>query len=409
MVRNFWDTTLVRAIITIAILALGLGATVYMVTHKITPDRTPAEEEVVPVAVGELRHTTEQVKVTAQGTVTPARQIQLRPEVTGRIVEMSSQMIPGGFFPKGAMLARVDTRDYEARAAAQKDMVAQATLRLEQERARQSVARQEWELLESTIPADQANRNLALRIPQIEGAEAALAAARSAQAKAELDLERCTLTSPFNALVIRENIDTGQVVNPQVEVATLAGTDQYWVQVSVPVEYLPWIDIPASGGKGSSVAIIQKTGAGTVTREGDIIRLLGDLDPAGRLARLLVSIDDPLNRRGNTDQIPLLLGSYVTVEILGKTMEQVLVVPRRAIRDLDGAAAADGRNREGIWLMDEDDRLKIEPVEVVWRTQDSVFIANGIEDGARLVISNIPTPVQGMKLSTLPDNGASGS
>ena len=181
------------------------------------------------------------------------------------------------------------------------------------------------------------------------------------------------------------------------------------VQVSVPVEYLSWIDIPASGAKGSAVVIIQKTGSGTVTREGNIVRLLGDLDPAGRLARLLVSIDDPLNRRDNKGQLPLLIGSYVTVEILGKTMENVIVIPRSAIRDMDGEATAEGRNREGIWLMDEDDRLRIEAVEVAWRTRDAVFIANGIEDGARLVISNIPTPVQGMKLSTLPDNGTSGS
>lgn len=403
------NSVLVRAIIALAILAIGLGATAWMMKHKITPERTPAEEEVVPVAVSELQHSTEVVKVNAQGTVTPARQIEMRSEVSGRIVEMSSKLIPGGYFPRGAMMARIDSRDYEARVAASKDMVAQATLRLEQEKARQSVARQEWELLESTIPADQANRDLALRIPQIRSAEAALAAAESGLAKAELDLERCTLTAPFNAQVIRENVDLGQVVNPQAEVATLAGTDRSWVQVSVPVEYLSWIDIPAAGGKGSPATILQKTGAGNITREGRIIRLLGDLDPAGRLARLLVSIDDPLNRRNDSSQLPLLLNSYVTVEITGKTMEQVLVIPRSAIRDLDGAATVDGRNREGIWLMDSDDRLRIEPVEVAWRTRDSVFIANGLPDGARLVISSIPTPVQGMKLSTKPDNGASGS
>jgi RND family efflux transporter MFP subunit len=394
------NSILLRAIIALVILALGVGGFVYMKMNPITPDRAPTEELVVPVTVSELQHSTEQVRVTAQGTVTPARQVQVRPEVSGRIVEMSSKLMPGGTFPKGAVLARIDARDYEARLAAQRDQVAQATLRLEQERARQSVARQEWELLEDSIPADQANRDLALRIPQIESAFASLAAARSGLAKAELDLERCTLTAPFNAQVLRENVDPGQVVNPQTEVAMLAGTDQYWVQVSVPVEYLSWIEIPASGGDGSPVTIIQKTGAGDITRQGQVIRLLGDLDPAGRLARLLVSIDDPLNRRSNNGQLPLLIGSYVTVEILGRTMENVMVIPRSAIRDLDGASALNGGNREGIWLMNGEDRLDIVPVEVAWRTLDTVYIRNGLEDGARLVISNIPTPAQGMKLST---------
>jgi len=402
-------TVVIRILLVILILLIGISATVYMITHKIKPERAPAEEQVVPVAVTPIEHTTEQVKVTAQGTVTPARQVQVRPEVTGRIVEMSARLIPGGYFPKGATMARIDARDYEARLAAQRDMVAQATLRLEQERARQSVARQEWELLEDSIPPDQANRDLALRIPQIESAEASLAAAKSALAKAEVDLERCTLTAPFNAQVIRENVDQGQVVNPQTEVAMLAGTDQYWVQVSIPVEYLSWIEIPSAGGEGSPASVIQKTGNGTIIREGHVVRLLGDLDPAGRLARLLVAIDDPLNRRTNRDRLPLLLNSYVTVEIAGRTMENVIEIPRSAIRDLDGEATGDGRNREGIWIMDEEDRLRIEPVEVAWRTRDAVFVANGLRDGDRLVTSNIPTPIQGMKLSTLPADGTSGS
>ncbi len=242
------NSVLVRAIIALAILAIGLGATAWMMKHKITPERTPAEEEVVPVAVSELQHSTEVVKVNAQGTVTPARQIEMRSEVSGRIVEMSSKLIPGGYFPRGAMMARIDSRDYEARVAASKDMVAQATLRLEQEKARQSVARQEWELLESTIPADQANRDLALRIPQIRSAEAALAAAESGLAKAELDLERCTLTAPFNAQVIRENVDLGQVVNPQAEVATLAGTDQY-LGPGIGPGGIPLLDRHPGGGR----------------------------------------------------------------------------------------------------------------------------------------------------------------
>jgi multidrug efflux pump subunit AcrA (membrane-fusion protein) len=271
---------------------------------------------------------------------------------------------------------------------------------LKQEQARQAIAQEEWELLGDTITPDKANRELALRIPQIESAEAALAAAQSTLFKAELDLERCTLLAPFNALVLSENVDPGQLVNPQTEIALLAGTDRYWVRVSVPTEYLPWIEIPKEGTKGSEVKITQKTGSKSIFREGNVIRLLGDLDTNGRMARLLISIDDPLNLNKNRDQLPLLLGSYVTVEIAGKTMKDIMVVPRNAIRNLDGEVASNDQDYEGIWIMDRDDRLQIEPVKVVWRSQESVFITSEIRDGVRLVTSSIPTPIRGMKLTT---------
>jgi hypothetical protein len=213
--------------------------------------------------------------------------------------------------------------------------------------------------------------------------------------KAELDLERCTVRAPFNALVLRENIDTGQVISPQSEIAVLAGTDQYWVQVSISMEYLTWIEIPEEKGKGSPVNIVQKTGGKNIIREGHVIRLLGDLDPKGRLARLLISIDDPLNLKANHDQLPLLLGSYVAVEIAGKTMEDIMVIPRDAIRNLDGRA----ESNQGIWIMNGEDRLQIEPVEVAWREKGSVLIKTELQDGIQLVTSDIPTPLQGMKLT----------
>lgn len=390
---------LFRRILFISILAVGILTTAYMMTHRITSERSPVEETVTPVTVKVLNRTMKQVRIEANGTVIPAQQVRMLPEVAGRVIEMNDKLIPGGYLQKNAMLVRVDSRDYEAQHAARKEQVVQAELRLKQEKARQAIAREEWDLLGSSIPTDKANQELALRIPQIESAQAALAAAQNALFKAELDLERCTVRAPFNALVLRENIDTGQVISPQMEIAVLAGTDQYWLQVSVSMEFLPWIKIPKEDEKGSPVDIVQKTGGKNIIREGHVIRLLGDLDPNGRLARLLISIDDPLNLKNNKNQLPLLLGSYVTVNIEGKTMTDIMVIPRDAIRNLDGEVEANYHDYKGIWIMDRDNRLQIEPVEVVWREKGSVLVKTEIKDGIRLVTSDIPTPLRGMKLT----------
>ncbi len=389
-----------KAILPVVILAVAISSAVFMLANRIKPDRLEVDEQVIPVEISDIVHTTEEVVVNAQGTVTAAQQVMVRPEVAGRIVSLSRSLVPGGLFNVGNTIASIDRRDYQVQLAVQREAVARARLALRQEQARQSVAEEEWGLLEGSILADKSNRDLALRLPQIEQAEAAIAAAEGALARAELDLERCTITAPFDAVVIREQVDLGQVVNPQTEVATLVGTNTYWVQVSLPVENLGWIAIPGRGSReGSPVTIIHSAGTVEIRREGRIERLLGDVDPAGRMARLLIVIDDPLNLKGRNhgSSLPLLLGSYVTVEIHGRAIENAVVIPRRALREVhvDGATGA----REGLWIMNGDDRLTTREAEVVWRTEDTVIISNGFTDGERLITSNIAAPIEGMKLS----------
>lgn len=398
------STRILKIIIPVLFIAACLGAAVVMLKHPVTPERAPTKEKVVRVEVQALKHTSAPAVVEAQGTVAAARQVRLRPEVSGRLVEISDQLVPGGRFKMGEVMARIDPRDYEALVAHQRQAVANAALMLQQEKSRQAIAREEWAMLEDGIPRDQTNRDLALRIPQIEHATASLDAANAALATAELNLKRCTIEAPFNAVVISENAEVGEVVNPQMVVATLAGTDEAWVQVSVPVEYLSWIPLPEPGKPALAAS------SAKVYLEGDrrdhshpavVLRLLRDLDPAGRMARLLLSIDDPFGlESGASDSgLPLLLGSYVHVEMTGTIMEDVVEIQRSALRDLD--SEGDGPSH-AIWLMNDEDRLEIRPVDLVWRTRDVVYVRNGFHDQERLVISGLATPVEGLKLSLTP-------
>lgn len=403
--RKSIRTVILQVLLTAVILVVALAGASFMMVNRVTPDRAPVEEHIEPVEVLEVRRTTEPVVVMANGTVTAAQQIQLRPEVSGRVVELAEALVPGGRFQAGETIAKIDERDYRVRVTAQTEVLASARLMLRQEQARKAVAEEEWQLLDGSIPDTKENRDLALRIPQIEQAEAAVEAARGALDKARLDLERCTIVAPFDATIIRENVDLGQVVSPQTEVATLVGTDTYWVQVSLPIEHLQWIDVPAGlaagGGSrahGAKARIIHRAGELRIERQGRVDRLLGDVDQAGRLARLLIVIDDPLNikRTHGASTIPLLIGSYVTVEILGHELESIVAIPRQALREV-GAPGEEG-TIEGFWVMSQEDRLESRTAQVVWRAQDTVFIDRGIDEGERIVTSPISTPVEGMHL-----------
>ena len=106
------------------------------------------------------------------------------------------------------------------------------------------------------------------------------------------------------------------------------------------------------------------------------------------MSRVLVEVEDPLCLRPeNSDKPALLVESFVEVEILGPILEQTVVVPRRYIHD-----------GYQIWLMDEDGRLRISTLEPRYAGKDEVLVTEGLSPGARLVTSELATPVDGMEL-----------
>ncbi|MEE8410736.1 MAG: efflux RND transporter periplasmic adaptor subunit [Myxococcota bacterium] len=359
------------------------------------PKRTHREDRGTLVEVMTVSSGSHRLTVRAQGTVVAARLVELRPEISGRIVWQSRELAAGGKFKAGQSLLRIDPRDYELALEQQRASVDRAQLDLEVERGRKVVAEREWALLGDGSKSGDDGRALALREPQLRTARVGLKAAKSGLKQAEITLERTIVRAPFNAFVQEELADLGQLVTPASRLGSLIGTDQFWVQVSIPVERLPWVDLPGADGKGgSTVRVIQKAGALSIERSGRVIRLLGDLDPIGRMARLVVAVDDPLGLASNetkdgdgAPQLPLLLGAYVRVEIDGEVLHDAIEIPRLVLRQGDR-----------VYVMDDGDTLSIRNVVVAWRRSDTVLIRGGLRPGERVIVSRVPTPLPGMAL-----------
>ena len=227
-----------------------------------------------------------------------------------------------------------------------------------------------------------------MRKPHLAKAKADLAAAKAELKQAQLDLSRTTIRAPFNAVIRSKNVEIGSQVSTQDQLAELVGTDLYWIRVSIPVERLTWVRIPrADDGPGSEVRVLYRNG---FHRQGKVIKLLGDLETEGRMARILVAVKDPLDMESSVNgQPPLLLGEYVRVEIEGRMLENVYRIPRSALRDATN-----------LWLVDDGNHLEIRPVQTVWRDTDTVLLREGLEPGDRLIISDLSKPVAGMPVRT---------
>jgi RND family efflux transporter MFP subunit len=377
--------------IVLALAIVGGAVLLYRYQIRTSPragrKKPPTQAKLVQVIPG--RKDNYPTTVTADGIVMPAQQVTLRPQVTGQIVELSSDVVPGGIVKAGQNLMRIDRRDYEILVQQRQYDVARAVKDFKVEQGNQAIARQEYELLDEVISEE--DRELVLREPQLASAEAARTSARAALQKAELDLARCAIKAPFNAIIREKLIDLGATVSLNSNLVTLIGTDEAWIEVKVWVDKLKWLTIPRRNGEsGSSVKIYNALAWGADRfRTGRVLCLAGELETQGRLTRLLVAVDDPFCLKAENRNLPqLLMGSYVSAEVQGRTLNSGFPIQVSHLRENDTA----------VWIMDDASRLEIRPVQIAFRGPDRVYVTEGLTENEQLVVTDIAAPVPGIPL-----------
>lgn len=328
------------------------------------------------------------------GTVEPAQDITLGPRISGQVVELSPEFIPGGMVSKGDLLLRIDPSDFENAVSISNSELLQKEALWEIEQARQRLAVKELEMLEDTI--DDTNRGLVLREPQIASIKAEMAAAKASLERAQLDLDRTEVTAPFDAQILTQSVNIGSQVRPGDELARLIGVDEYWIMAAVPIRTLRWIQFPKTNDDGTSTegskVILRNTDAWgpDAQREGRVARLIGTLDQQTRLARVLITVADPLGRE--SDAPPLILDTLIETQIEGKEINDVIRMPRDYVRDQDT-----------VWVMKEE-QLEIRETQVVFRDAEYAYIREGIEEGEDIVTTTLATVADGVGLREITDD-----
>ncbi len=378
---------IIQIVLPLLIICLAIvGAYHLKNSGKKTRKRPPAKMTSL-VQVLPLRRSNENIIIRTMGTVVPARELVIKPRVPGEITDIHPEFIQGGFLKTGQEILRIDPEDYKLVIIKKHSQVANALYALKLEMGHQDVAKREWEIYNGKKSAGKLDTELALRKPHLKKARADLAAARADLKQAELNLARTQISAPFNAVVRVKYVEKGTQVSAQEKLAELVGTDFYWIQVSVPIDRLRWITIPQENGKpGSSVRILY--GGGNYERTGAVVKLLSDLETEGRMARILVSVQDPLDlENSEINRPPLLIGEYVRVEIQGQEIENVFRIPRTALRD-----------DSSVWIAGDDGKLSIHHVEALWRDSETVLLQDGLKQGDKLIISELAAPINGMPL-----------
>jgi len=375
---------LVSILIGIALLAGGIiGAQIFIKTKPEAQRRKGMSSMVPVVETMPLTASSQPLKIDCLGTVIADKETSIQPEVTGRITKVNPKLVEGELIKKGEILVEIDSTDYKlALQTAEANLLkAQSSYRIEE--GQQDVVRHELKLMDDT--EDDSYRDLMLRKPQLKTAEAEIKSAQAAVERAKTDLARTQISAPFDAVVIASNADIGNYAQPSKILFELAAIDRYFIRASVPLTSLK--PLPRLG-KGSYSAEITLTD-GSI-RDAETYKLLPDLTEKGRMARILLSAENPYNVKHGR---PLLLNEVVRVNITGEIVENASLIPRKYLRD-----------GNVLWVIDADSKLRILTVELLQGYADEVLVRFNAKKGMQLIISDLVSSVDGMQLRRASEN-----
>ncbi len=378
-----------KVVLPVIIMVVALVLTGLIVKSRQLPQ--PQEKPYLGplVEVVEVTAASRRIVVTGTGTAQPRFEASIAPQVTGQVNKISPRMVAGGFFRQGEELFTIEAVDYQLALAMAQASLAQTELELARNENLAALARKEWQRLE--FKENEEPSPLVVYAPQLKSALAQRDAALAAIKQAELNLQRTSITAPFNCYIRNEQVDVGQYLRAGVSVATVAGTDQMEIVVPVSLDQLAWLQVPRNevSQQGSTAQVELQSGGKTFAWQGVITRALGEIDPRNRMANVVVTVADPFFRDSKDASLlsELLPGMFVEVHMQGEEISGVIAVPRGALHDNDS-----------VWIVDAENRLHIRGVEIFRRERDEVLVRAGLETGEKVVLSNLPGAAEGMLL-----------
>lgn len=384
-----------RFVIIGGVAVAGIAVIFMLFATQPQPQRANSAPRPVAVFVEEAQSGEVALTVTSQGEAQPRTQINLVPQVAGRITFVNPDFIEGGFFEAGETLIQIEDADYRlavTRAAAQ---VAQAEQALAREQAESDLAASEWEELgEGEASA------LTLREPQLAEARAQLAAAEASLQEARLNMQRTRISAPFDGRVRSKNADLGQYVSPGTNLGQVFSTDTVMVRLPLTDHDLGLLGIPvAYNAMGDDDGGIPVTLSATLAGErhewqGRITRTDSAIDTETRVLYAIAEVEDPYGTAAQEEGAPLAVGLFVSATIQGREIDNAYIIPRNALRGEDS-----------VYIVREGGTMEIHTVSIIDSSPDRVVVSSGVDGCDLVVVSPLRGASNGMRVHTYDADG----
>ena len=371
---------------------------------------------------------TETIILYGHGTVETATRTAIRPQVSGRVIELHERLEPGEVIERDEVLVRLDAEDYvlsrdinqadrgrlqaeiallntETRTTATRLELAQQSTALSEaefERLgkllsekqvgnRSNVDRAERAVVQDRERMAQLQQSLAAIPHRIVALKAELSRLEQRVAVDELAIARCTIEAPFSGRVERVAVEANDVVQVGATLLSLANDNDLEIAVSLNardvnewMRFRPAADTSVAAGW---FGLIEEVPATIAWLEGDagdawsgtVVRVK-KFDDRSRTLTVVIR-PDPAK---GTAAYPLIPGMFCAVEIRGKQVPDAYRIPRSALNESDRV------------FIVVDDKLEARPVHVVREIGEELIVDDGLAPGDQIVINRLRAPVDGL-------------
>jgi RND family efflux transporter MFP subunit len=309
-------------------------------------------------------------------------------EVSGKVVSVSENFVAGGFFRQGEVLLHIDPSDYDTALKRAEANLASKQAQYAEQKARSDQALKDWSNLGRTgEPSD-----LTLRKPQLAEALAAVKSAEADLQKAQRDLERTAIKASYDGLVRSKQVDIGQYVAPGTTLGVTFAIDIAEIRLPVAVADLQFLELPTATASDSNIntpVILSAEGTGLSGQwQAEIVRTEGIIDQSSRVVYLVAQVIDPYAVLGQSQQPELRMGTFVRADIEGIWLENVVSLPRIALREGNTVLVANAERE-----------LEIRSVDIVRSEPRTIYVSGGLKDGEQVIVTAIEAPIPGTRLA----------
>ena len=421
-------------------IALGLLIIVLVVSFRRGPQRQEVREHITPARTIRVETMTFQPRAIGYGPVQPERVWRAIAQVGGTIVTLNPKLEAGVMLPADSLVARIDPTEYELAVAQQSSQVRSAdaqlaqlaleeenlkrTLTLEQKNLALSEAdlKRNIKLIESNnvsetvlerierdvvgqrlrVQAIQSNLDLIPARRDQLNTQKDLAESRLADSRRRLGLTE--IRTPYDCRIEVKNVMEGEVVAPGTVLIVADSIDRAEIEARFSIEQLapllpdgiePLQEYGLESGKifqnlGLKAVVRLKAGRINPEWEARVSRSLASLDPKTRTNGIIVTVDEPYRKAVTGIRPPLVKGMFCEVELSGEPRRRLLI-PRNALHG------------DRVYTIDGENRLRFTPVVIGGEQGNLAWITGGLNEGDRLVVTDLVPAIEGMLLEARPD------
>ncbi len=391
-------------LIAVVIIAGSVALASFLVSRAPEPERVEPPPQIPYAQTGTVIAGSGAIPVYGAGTVRAGAEVDIAPQVGGKIVWVDAGFQSGGRVQAGQTLFRIEQADYLYRVQEAEANLAARRVALLEEQEQAQIARAEYERYAARQGADAVQPEvspLTLREPQLDAARAELKRAEAQLADASLALSRTRVSAPFDGHVREEAVDVGQIVRAGQSVGRLLAAAV--VEVVVPLSGREAALIPGlwelragDGEQGIQALVAGRYGAGKYAWKGYVDRAETALDEQTRTIDVVVRVPEPFRAgipvgtaAAGGDSPPLLVGEFVEVEITGVAPQRYFRIPRAALQP-----------GNELWVVNPDGKVSIVPVQVLQRADDEVFVTGDLQGGQSVITAGIQFATAGMQVRT---------